>query len=105
MEMFEYISVLTSIIIGLGIAQLLQGTTRLIQHPEQSTHRPDGVLLAASLDTSVTVLSNRIAPRSGGVIDYRRIHSYSREQFLPEIPRASGSRHQHIVLKFSVASG
>lgn len=35
MEMFEYVSVLTSIIIGLGIAQLLQGITRLIQHPEQ----------------------------------------------------------------------
>jgi hypothetical protein len=35
MEMFEYIAVLTSIIIGLGIAQLLQGFTRLIQHPEQ----------------------------------------------------------------------
>jgi len=35
MEMFEYVAVLTSIIIGLGIAQLLQGVTRLIQHPEQ----------------------------------------------------------------------
>lgn len=35
MEMFEYIAVLTSIIIGLGITQLLQGFTRLVQHPEQ----------------------------------------------------------------------
>jgi len=35
MEMFEYVSVLTSIIIGLGIAQILQGITGIIQHPEQ----------------------------------------------------------------------
>ena len=35
MEMFEYVAVLTSIIIGLGIAQLLQGFTRQIQDPEQ----------------------------------------------------------------------
>ena len=35
MEIFEYVAVLTSIIIGLGIAQLLQGFTRQIQHPEQ----------------------------------------------------------------------
>ena len=34
MEIFEYIAVLTSIIIGLGMAQLLLGLTRLIQHPE-----------------------------------------------------------------------
>lgn len=34
MEMFEYVAVLTSIIIGLGMAQLLLGVTRLIQHPE-----------------------------------------------------------------------
>lgn len=34
MEMFEYVAVLTSIIIGLGITQLLQGFTRLIQNPE-----------------------------------------------------------------------
>ena len=36
MEMFEYVAVLTSIIIGLGMAQLLMGVTRLIQHPEQA---------------------------------------------------------------------
>ncbi len=36
MEMFEYIAVLTSIIIGLDMAQLLLGLTRLIQHPEQA---------------------------------------------------------------------
>ena len=35
MEMFEYVAVLTSIIIGLGIAHLLQGAARLIQHPGQ----------------------------------------------------------------------
>jgi len=35
MEMFEYVAVLTSIVIGLGITQLLQGFTRLIQHREQ----------------------------------------------------------------------
>lgn len=34
MEIFEYVAVLTSIIIGLGMAQLLIGVTRLIQHPE-----------------------------------------------------------------------
>ena len=34
MDTFEYISVLTSIIIGLGMAQLLLGVSRLIQHPE-----------------------------------------------------------------------
>lgn len=28
MEMFEYVAVLTSIILGLGIAHLLQGTAR-----------------------------------------------------------------------------
>jgi hypothetical protein len=33
MGMFEYIAVLTSIIIGLGIAHLLQGVARLVQHP------------------------------------------------------------------------
>ena len=33
MEIFEYIAVLTSIIIGLGITQLLRGVARLIQHP------------------------------------------------------------------------
>jgi len=36
MEIFEYVAVLTSIIIGLGMAQLLMGLTRLIQHPEQA---------------------------------------------------------------------
>jgi len=35
-ELFEYVAVLTSIIIGLGMAQLLMGVTRLIQHPEQA---------------------------------------------------------------------
>lgn len=34
MDIFEYIAVLTSIIIGLGITSLLRGVTRLIQHPE-----------------------------------------------------------------------
>lgn len=36
--MFEYVAVLTSIIVGLGITHLLQGTARLIQHPD--TDRP-----------------------------------------------------------------
>ena len=36
METFEYVAVLTSIIIGLGMAQLLMGVTRLIQHPDQA---------------------------------------------------------------------
>ena len=36
MQMFEYVAVLTSIIIGLGMAQLLLGLTRLIQNPEQA---------------------------------------------------------------------
>lgn len=36
MEIFEYIAVLTSIIIGLGMAQLLSGVTRIIQHPEHA---------------------------------------------------------------------
>lgn len=36
MELFEYIAVLTSIIIGLGMTQLLRGLTRIIQHPEQA---------------------------------------------------------------------
>ena len=35
MEVFEYIAVLTSIIIGLGLARLLGGFTRLVQQPEQ----------------------------------------------------------------------
>ena len=35
MDMFEYVAVLTSIILGLGIAHLLQGLGRLIQHPDQ----------------------------------------------------------------------
>jgi len=34
MGMFEYVAVLTSIVIGLGITHLLQGTARLIQHPD-----------------------------------------------------------------------
>ena len=33
MDIFEYISVLTSIIIGLGIAHLLRGVASLVQHP------------------------------------------------------------------------
>ena len=33
MDIFEYVSVLTSIIVGLGIAHLLRGVVRLIQHP------------------------------------------------------------------------
>jgi hypothetical protein len=36
MDAFEYISVLTSIIIGLGMAQLLLGVSRLIQHPDDA---------------------------------------------------------------------
>lgn len=35
MGMFEYVAVLTSIILGLGIAHLLQGTARLIQDPDE----------------------------------------------------------------------
>jgi len=34
MGMFEYVAVLTSIIVGLGITHLLQGTARLFQEPE-----------------------------------------------------------------------
>ena len=33
MSMFEYVAILTSIIVGLSIAHLLQGVARLIQHP------------------------------------------------------------------------
>lgn len=33
MGLFEYISVLTSIIVGLGIAHLLRGLAELVQHP------------------------------------------------------------------------
>jgi hypothetical protein len=36
MGMFEYIAVLTSIILGLGIAHLLQGAAHLIQHPRET---------------------------------------------------------------------
>ena len=36
MDIFEYTAVLTSIIIGLGIAHLLRGIAGLIQHPEQA---------------------------------------------------------------------
>jgi len=35
MEIFAYVAVLTSIIVGLGIAHLLQGTARLLQDPEE----------------------------------------------------------------------
>jgi len=33
--MFEYVAVLTSIVVGLGMTHLLQGTARVIQHPER----------------------------------------------------------------------
>ena len=33
MDLFEYVAVLTSIIIGLGITHLLKGVARLVQHP------------------------------------------------------------------------
>ena len=33
MGVFEYVSVLTSIIVGLGIAHLLQGVATIVQHP------------------------------------------------------------------------
>ena len=36
MDAFEYISVLTSIVIGLAMAQLLLGATRIIQQPEKT---------------------------------------------------------------------
>jgi hypothetical protein len=36
MDAFEYISILTSIIIGLGMAQLLLGVSRIIQHPDEA---------------------------------------------------------------------
>jgi hypothetical protein len=36
MDIFEYTAVLTSIIIGLGIAHLLRGFAGLIQHPEKA---------------------------------------------------------------------
>ena len=36
MGMFEYVAVLTSIILGLGIAHLLQGAAHLIQHPKEA---------------------------------------------------------------------
>jgi hypothetical protein len=32
MDMFQYVTVLTSVIIGLGIAHLLHGLARLIPH-------------------------------------------------------------------------
>ncbi len=35
MSLFEYISVLSSIIIGLGITQLLRGVVNIIHHPEE----------------------------------------------------------------------
>ena len=34
MDLFEYIAVLTSIIIGLAITHILRGVARLIQHPD-----------------------------------------------------------------------
>ena len=37
MDMFEYIAVLTSIIIGLGMAQLLRGVAGLIQLPDKTS--------------------------------------------------------------------
>ena len=35
MGVFEYVSVLTSIVIGLGIAHLLSGVVQIIQHPKR----------------------------------------------------------------------
>jgi len=35
MSMFQYVAILTSIILGLAIAHLLQGTARLIQDPDR----------------------------------------------------------------------
>jgi hypothetical protein len=35
MAMFEYVMVLASVIIGLGVTQLLQGVATIIQHPER----------------------------------------------------------------------
>ena len=43
MGVFEYVSVLTSIVIGLGIAHLLQGVVSIIQHPKRRS--PDLVHL------------------------------------------------------------
>jgi len=50
MGMFEYVTVLTSIIVGLGITHLLQGTTRLIQEPEAG--RPYWVHLSSDSSSS-----------------------------------------------------
>ena len=36
MQMFEYIIVLISIVIGLALTHLMQGIAGLIQHPERS---------------------------------------------------------------------
>lgn len=36
MQMFEYISVLTSIVIGLALTHLMQGIAGLIQHPDRA---------------------------------------------------------------------
>ena len=36
MDIFEYVAVLTSIIIGLALAHLLRGVARLIQHPDSA---------------------------------------------------------------------
>jgi hypothetical protein len=36
MEFFNYVMVLASVILGLGVAQLLQGVAQLIQHPDRS---------------------------------------------------------------------
>lgn len=43
MEIFEYVSVLTSIIIGLGITHLLRGIAGLIQHPGREEIYPTHV--------------------------------------------------------------
>ena len=40
MSIFEYTSVLSSIIIGLGIAQILRGIVQLIHHPEDGKPYP-----------------------------------------------------------------
>ena len=47
MDMFEYISVLTSIIIGLGITHLLQGVAGLIQRPRRGEIYPTHLVWVA----------------------------------------------------------
>jgi hypothetical protein len=54
MGMFEYVAVLTSIIVGLGMTHLLQGTARLIQEPEEG--RPYWIHLGWVLYMFVTAI-------------------------------------------------